>query len=97
MLSSRRRFLLGAGVAFVAAPAIVRVAANLMPISTAAVPELYGASPAMSVMREVLYLNRTVRYWLDVQAMRDRNVLVALNHQFPSFTGIPIQIVDRLQ
>lgn len=32
MISSRRRFLLGAGAVFVAAPAIVRVA-SLMPIS----------------------------------------------------------------
>jgi hypothetical protein len=32
--TSRRSFLFGAGVAFVAAPAIVRVAAHLMPVST---------------------------------------------------------------
>ncbi len=34
MILSRRRFFLGASAALVAAPAIVRVAANLMPIST---------------------------------------------------------------
>jgi len=96
MLSSRRRFLLGAGVAFVAAPAIVRVAANLMPISTAALPELYGASPAMSAMREVLYLNRTIFHFLEVQSLRDRNVLGLVSPGAKTFAGIPIQIVDRL-
>jgi hypothetical protein len=34
MILSRRRFFLGASAALVAAPAIVRVAANLMPVST---------------------------------------------------------------
>ncbi len=36
MILARRRFLFGASAVLVAAPAIVRVAANLMPISTAA-------------------------------------------------------------
>lgn len=36
MIPSRRRFLFGATAALVAAPAIVRVAANLMPVSVKA-------------------------------------------------------------
>lgn len=36
MIPSRRRFLFGAAATLVAAPAIVRVAANLMPISSRA-------------------------------------------------------------
>ncbi len=47
MITSRRRFFLGASAALVAAPAIVRVAANLMPVSTRAfVPEDLAAKLA---------------------------------------------------
>jgi hypothetical protein len=34
MIASRRRFLFGAATSLIAAPAIVRVAANLMPVSS---------------------------------------------------------------
>lgn len=36
MIASRRSFLFGASATLIAAPAIVRVAANLMPVSTTA-------------------------------------------------------------
>jgi hypothetical protein len=37
MITSRRSLLFGAGATLLAAPAIVRVAANLMPVSTRAI------------------------------------------------------------
>lgn len=37
MIASRRGFLLGAGATLLAAPSIVRVAANLMPVSAKAI------------------------------------------------------------
>jgi hypothetical protein len=51
-------------------------------------------------MRPVLYCNRTVRHWMDVQAMRDRNVLLSLNDYdgrvVDTYRGIPIKVSDQL-
>jgi hypothetical protein len=48
----------------------------------------------------VFYVNRTGRYWMDVQAMRDRNVLLMLDDfagkPCMTFRGIKIAIVDQL-
>lgn len=55
--------------------------------------------PAPSI-RPVIYVNRTVRHWMDVQAMRDRNVLLQLNDYagrvVDGYRNIPIKISDQL-
>jgi len=47
-----------------------------------------------------LYVNRTIQEYLDIQAIRDRNVLISLKdyagEPVVGFRGIPIRIVDQL-
>ena len=51
-------------------------------------------------VRTVFYCNRTMRHWMDVQAMRDRNVLLRIEDYagmpIDGFRGIPIKIVDQI-
>jgi hypothetical protein len=51
-------------------------------------------------IRPVFYCNRTTRHWMDVQAMRDRNVLLRLQDYAGQpadvYRGIPVKIVDQL-
>lgn len=51
-------------------------------------------------IRPVMYTNRTVRFWMDAQGMRDRNVLLSLKDAagMPQdmFRDIPIKVSDRL-
>lgn len=51
-------------------------------------------------VRSIWYCNRTLRHWMDVQAMRDRNVLLRLEDYAgmpcDSYRGLPIKIVDQL-
>lgn len=51
-------------------------------------------------IRPVLYVNRTVRHWMDVQAIRDRNVLLRMEDYagipVDGINGIPIKISDQL-
>ena len=51
-------------------------------------------------IRPVFYTNRTGRHWMDVQAMRDRNVLLRLEDYAgrvtDNYRGIPIKISDQL-
>jgi hypothetical protein len=51
-------------------------------------------------IRPVFYCNRTTRHWMDVQAMRDRQVLLRLDdyagRPVDGYRGIPIKIVDQL-
>ena len=51
-------------------------------------------------IRPVVYLNRTGRHWMDVQAMRDRNVLLRAEDYDGvaclQWRGIPIKVVDQL-
>jgi hypothetical protein len=51
-------------------------------------------------IRPVLYTNRTGRHWADVQAMRDRNVLLRIDDYagkpVMSFDGIPWRVSDQL-
>jgi hypothetical protein len=83
--TSRRSFITGL-VSFVAAPAIVR-AANIMPVR----------SPKVLAFTEY-YQNRVIRTYLDVQAIRDRNVLLSIEDfaSLPRFRNIPISVVDSL-
>lgn len=51
-------------------------------------------------LRPVFYANRTLRHWMDIQGMRDRNVLLRITDYAgipcDSFRGIPIKVVDQL-
>lgn len=51
-------------------------------------------------VRVSIYTNRTVRYWMDVQGMRNRNVLLTINDAAGKpqdmFRGLPVKIVDQL-
>jgi hypothetical protein len=51
-------------------------------------------------IRPIIYTNRTVRFWMDAQGMRDRNVLLTLKDAAgmpqDEFRGIPVKISDRL-
>lgn len=55
--------------------------------------------PTPSV-RPVIYANRTIRFWMDAQGMRDRNVLLTINDAAGRpqdvFRGVPVKISDRL-
>lgn len=50
--------------------------------------------------RFIWYCNRTIRHWMDVQSMRDRNVLLQLEDYagkpVTGWRGVPIKIVDQL-
>ncbi len=50
--------------------------------------------------RPVWYCNRTVRHWMDIQAMRDRNVLLRITDYagmpIDGFRDIPVKVVDQL-
>jgi len=51
-------------------------------------------------VRQVLYMNRTVRYWLDMQAIRNRNVLLppdqSAGRAWSEYDGVPIKVIDQL-
>src|ERR1019366_5940947 len=51
-------------------------------------------------VRGIFYANRTARQFMDIQAMRDANVLLTLNDYagkpITTWRGIPIKIVDQL-
>jgi len=51
-------------------------------------------------VRTVFYCNRTLRHWMNVQAMRNRNVLLSLDDYAgkptEGYRGIPIKIVDQI-
>jgi hypothetical protein len=53
-----------------------------------------------SSVRAVWYCNRTARHWMDVQSMRNRNVLQSINdyagNPTTGWRGAPIKIVDQL-
>ncbi len=51
-------------------------------------------------IRPIIYANRTGRHWMDVQAMRDRNVLLRIEdyagRPCDGINGIPIKISDQI-
>ena len=51
-------------------------------------------------VRGIFYCNRSVRQFMDIQAMRDRNVLLTLNDYagkpITTWRGVPIKVVDQL-
>lgn len=50
--------------------------------------------------RPVWYCNRTVRHWMDIQSIRNRNVLLSMNDYagkpIMGYREIPIKVVDQL-
>lgn len=50
--------------------------------------------------RPVWYSNRTLRHWMDVQAMRNRNVLLRIEDYagmpVDGYRGIPVKIIDQI-
>lgn len=51
-------------------------------------------------VRQVFYVNRTIRRYLETQAIRDRNVLLSLDEYagrtITKFRGIPVKTVDQI-
>lgn len=72
-----------------------RMAKNQSGITKTDAPD----EPAPGI-RPAIYVNRTVREYMDIQAIRDRNVLLGprdyAGEPVTSFRGIPIRIVDQL-
>lgn len=62
---NRRGFLMGLGGAVLAAPAIVRVAANLMPVrATVVIPEYAPYSPGMLALTDIIDMQEATREYL---------------------------------
>jgi hypothetical protein len=68
--------------------------------SQSGITETDARSEMGMVVRPAIYGNRTVRGFMDIQAIRDRNVLLGPNDYagapVTSFRGIPIRIMDVL-
>jgi hypothetical protein len=77
MLLQRRSFLTGLGASLIASPAIVR-AGSLMPVKAI----------EWTPIRPIFYANRTIRAWIDIEAIRDRNILLRIE----DYAGIPLHI-----
>lgn len=47
-----------------------------------------------------IYTNRTLRYWLDIQSIRNRNVLLTdkdyAGNPITTYRGIPVKVMDRI-
>lgn len=69
--------------------------AGMGPVQTSDAPTVQGA-----MGRTVIYCNRVVRTYLDLQAMNKTNVLLQMNqfegHVVTTFRGVPIRTVDAL-
>jgi hypothetical protein len=84
--------------------ALIRGLARLPTVSAAAGPVqtqgMTGATQTGVQGRTVIYCNRTVRTFLDLQAMNKTNVMLQLNQaegkQWTSFRGIPVRTVDAI-
>lgn len=89
MKSSRRSFLGFLGVAGVAAASSLKAA----PVLASALKQV----PAKITPSKVVYSNRVVRCYMDVEAIRDRNVLLSMTDYAggPYFASrnIPIRLV----
>jgi len=67
---------------------------------SSAITEVDAPDEPAPGIRPVIYCNRTIRHWMDVQAMRDRNVLLTINDYagkpVTGINGIPIKVSDQL-
>jgi hypothetical protein len=56
-------------------------------------------NPSPSI-RPVIFTNRTGRHWMDIQSIRDRNVLMNMRESAgvvnEEWRGVPIEVVDQL-
>jgi len=91
---SRRGFLAGLA-ALAAAPMVTKVAAALPPEA------LHRAVLARKAsFASTLYCNRTIRCYLDVNKIRDCNVLLNAGDyagmSVVAYRSIPIRVVDKL-
>jgi hypothetical protein len=72
----RRKFLTGL-ISLVAAPAIVR-AGSLMPVKA-----------ERRLLFTEYYCNRVIRTYMDVEAIRDRNILLNVYGRSPAMDALP--------
>ena len=67
---------------------------------TSGITEVDAPDEPAPGIRPVLYVSRTGRHWMDVQAMRDRNVLLRIEdyagRPVDGVNGIPVRISDQL-
>lgn len=72
----------------------------MLTMESSGITETDAPTEAGMGMRPILYCNRTVRQWMDIQGMRDRNVLLTISDAAGKvqdiFRGIPVKIVDQL-
>lgn len=51
-------------------------------------------------VRTVMYMDRTLRYWFDIQAIRNRNVLLppdqSAGRAWSEYDGVPMKIIDQI-
>lgn len=51
-------------------------------------------------VRPAFHVNRTVRHWMDIQGMRNRNVLLSVTDSAgivtDTFRGVPVTLIDQL-
>jgi hypothetical protein len=68
--------------------------------STSGITKTDAVQDVAAGVRPVFYCNRTIRHWMDVQAMRDRNVLLRIEDYagmpVDGYRGYPIKVVDQL-
>jgi hypothetical protein len=83
--------------------AVMRQAMLLPPTLTPAssnITETDAPDEPSPGIRPVWYTNRTGRHWMDVQAMRDRNVLLRIDDYagkpVDGINGIPVRVSDQL-
>lgn len=69
--------------------------------SVSGVTETDAKSEMGMVVRPAIYANRTLRGFMDIQAIRDKNVLIGskdyAGQPTESFRGVPIRILDQLK
>ena len=79
------------GQALLLFPKLTRTTSGI--VKTDAPTDDYGVHP-------VFYMNRTLRHALDIQAVRDRNVLLDMKDYagmpITGYRGIPIKVVDQI-
>lgn len=51
-------------------------------------------------VRTVMYMDRTLRYWFDIQSIRNRNVLLppdqSAGRAWSEYDGVPMKIIDQI-
>ncbi len=71
-----------------------------MTTDTSGVTESDAPNEPASGTRPCFYMNRTLRHWFNVQAMRNRNVLLTLNDYdgkvVQGYRQIPFRTVDQI-